>query len=317
MKRHVGFGAALLGTFLSTVLSTVSAQTEIRLGYQRGDFATVMIEQGLLEARFGPDVTVTWTLFTSGPPMLEALAAGSIDFARTGDTPPIFAQAAGTPFVYAGAQQAVTREAIVVPEDSNVQSVADLAGRNLAYSPGSSANYFAVQALETEGLTLDDVESVPLQPADARAAFQGGSLDAWAIWDPFMTAAVAELGARIVLTRDDTGGEYDFYLASQAFAEAHPELVAGILDEYNTAVRWAGSNLEDFTALLEADTGIGQDVWLESLSERTFHELTPVGSDIVASQQAAADTLAAIGLIPEAVTVADNVWTWEETAAAR
>ena len=61
MKRHVGFGAVLLGTFLSatlaTVLSTASAQTEIRLGYQRGDFTTVMIEQGLLDARFGPDVT--------------------------------------------------------------------------------------------------------------------------------------------------------------------------------------------------------------------------------------------------------------------
>ena len=186
-----------------------------------------MIEQGLLEARFGPDVAVTWTLFTSGPPMLEALAAGSIDFARTGDTPPIFAQAAGTPFVYAGAQQAVTREAIVVPEGSDIESVADLAGRNLAFSPGSSANLFAVQALETEGLTLDDVESVPLQPADARAAFQGGNLDAWAIWDPFTTAAVSKLGARIVLTRDDTGGKYDFYLASEAFAAAHPDLVAG------------------------------------------------------------------------------------------
>lgn len=314
MKRHVGIGA-VLGTL--ALLPTVSAQTEIRLGYQRGDFATVMIEQQLLESRFGEGVTVTWTLFTSGPPMLEALAAGSIDFARTGDTPPIFAQAAGTPFVYAGAQRAVTREAILVPEDSDIESIADLAGRNLAYSPGSSANYFAVQALGTEGLTLEDVESVPLQPADARAAFQGGNLDAWAIWDPFMTAAQTELGAHILLTRDDVGGEYDFYLASQAFAEAHPELVAGILEEYNHAVAWAGSHLEDFTALLEADTGIDQGVWSASLSERTFHELTPVSTQIVESQQVAADTLADIGLIPEAVTVADNVWTWEQTEASR
>lgn len=235
MKRHVGFGAVLLGTFLSTtflatVLSTASAQTEIRLGYQRGDFATVVIEQGLLETRFGPDVTVTWTLFTSGPPMLEALAAGSIDFARTGDTPPIFAQAAGTPFVYAGAQQAVTREAIVVPEGSDVESVADLAGRNLAFSPGSSANLFAVQALETEGLTLDDVESVPLQPADARAAFQGGNLDAWVIWDPFLTAAVQELGARTLLSRADLKTEYRWlYLASQPFTDTHPELLSAVL----------------------------------------------------------------------------------------
>lgn len=314
MKRHVGFGAVLLSL---TLFSTVSAQTEIRLGYQRGDFAAVMMEQGLLEARFGPDVTVTWTLFTSGPPMLEALAAGSIDFARTGDTPPIFAQAAGTPFVYAGAQQAVTREAIVVPEDSDIEGVADLEGRTVAYSPGSSAHYFTVQALGTVNLALDDIESVPLQPADARAAFQGGSLDAWAVWDPFMTAAQVELGARVVLTRDDVGGEYDFYLASQAFAEENPELVAGVLEEYNRAVGWAESNPEDFSALLEADTGIDRAVWQESLSGRTFHQLTPVTPDIVESQQAAADTLADLGLIPGPVTVADNVWTWEAQEAAR
>lgn len=317
MKRYVGIGAALLGTLATATLSTSSAQTEIRLGYQRGDFATVMTQQRLLENRFGDDATVTWTLFTSGPPMLEALAAGSIDFARTGDTPPIFAQAAGTPFVYAGAQRAVTREAIVVPEGSDIRTVADLSGRTVAYAPGSSANYFAVQALETEGLTLDAIESVPLQPADARAAFQGGNLDAWAIWDPFMTAAVTELGARILLTRDDVGGEYDFYLASQAFAEENPELVAGILEAYNRAVGWAEAHPEDFAALLEADTGIGQEVWLESLSGRTFYQLTPVTPEVVKSQQAAADTLADIGLIPQAVTVADNVWTWRQAEAAR
>lgn len=311
--RPVGpIGFALLAAW--ALFTPVFAQNEVRLGYQRGDFATVLIEQRLLETAFGEDVEVSWVLFTSGPPMLEALSAGSIDFARTGDTPPIFAQAGGVPFVYAAAQSAVTREALLVPEGSDLNSVADLAGRSVAYAPGSSANYFMVQALETAGLTLDEVESVPLQPADARAAFQGGNLDAWAIWDPFMTAATVELGARILLTRDDVGGEYDFYLASEAFASEQPERVSTILEQYNAAVAWAEANLGDFAALLEADTGVGAEVWLESLSGRTFHRLEPIDAEVVESQQAAADVLAELGLIPTSVTVQDAVWTWEGVA---
>ena len=254
--------------------SAALAQTELRLGYQRGDFATVMIEQQLLEQALGDDVTVSWVLFTSGPPMLEALSAGSIDMARTGDTPPIFAQAGGVPFRYAAAQQAVSREALLVSEDSEIQSISDLEGKQIGYATGSPANYFTVQALETEGLSLDDVESVPLQPADARAAFQGGNLDAWAIWDPFMTAAVDELGARILLTRDDTGGEYDFYLASEAFAEENPEIVSTVLEQYNVAVAWAGKHLDEFTTLLEADTGVAQEVWADSLKGAPFTRLS-------------------------------------------
>lgn len=312
VSRHVGRVGLVLLTFFALFVY-VSAQTEVRLGYQGGDFATVLIEQGLLERAFGEDVEVSWVLFTSGPPMLEALSAGSIDFARTGDTPPIFAQAGGVPFLYAAAQSAVSREALVVPEGSDIESVADLAGKQVAYAPGSSANYFMVQALTT-GLTLNDIESVPLQPADARAAFQGGNLDAWAIWDPFMTAAQVELSARILLTRDDVGGEYDFYLASEAFASEQPELVSTILEQYNQAVAWAGANLEDFAALLKADTGVEAEVWLESLSGRTFHELEPVSSKIAQSQQAAADVLAEIGLIPGSITVQDAVWTWDRVA---
>lgn len=311
----MGLRSAFYVFLAGFVFSSVAlAQTELHLGYQRGDFATVMIEQQLLEQSLGEDVTVSWVLFTSGPPMLEALSAGSIDMARTGDTPPIFAQAGGVPFVYAAAQHAVSREAIVVPEGSDIDSVADLQGKQVGYASGSSANYFTVQALETEGLTIDDIESVPLQPADARAAFQGGSLDAWAIWDPFMTAAVDELGARILLTRDDVGGEYDFYLASSAFAEAHPEIVSAVLDQYNVAVSWAGENLDEFTALLETDTGVAKEVWAESLADRTFYPLEPLSDEAVESQQVAADTLAEIGLIPGSITVSENVWDWNQAA---
>lgn len=304
-------GLPFLRVFFVTLAvsgSAALAQTELRLGYQRGDFATVMIEQQLLEQALSDEVTVSWVLFTSGPPMLEALSAGSIDMARTGDIPPLFAQAGGVPFVYAGGQKAVSREALIVPADSDIQSVADLAGKQIGYATGSSANYFTVQALGTEGLTLDDIESVPLQPADARAAFQGGNLDAWAIWDPFMTAAVSELGARILLTRDDVGGEYDFYLSSRTFAEEHPDIVSTVLEQYNAAVTWAGENFEDYTALLEADTGVSQEVFATSLEGRTFFPIEPVSEDALSKQQAAADTLAELGLIPDTITVSENVW---------
>lgn len=304
----------LLGAF---GVQTASAQTEVRIGYQRGNIFGVLKEQGLIEETLGDDVSVTWTLFTSGPPLLEAMNAGAIDFGLTGDTPPVFAQAAGTPFVYTGSQVTPLTEAVIVPEDSDAQSIADLAGKQVGYTVGSSANYLFVKALESAGLTPDDVESVPLQPADARAAFQGGSLDAWVIWDPFLTAAVQELGARTLLARADLKTEYRwFYLASQPFAEAHPELLNTVLTQVQVATDWVRANPDGFAELLEAETGIGAPVWSEILASRTFQDPEPMTSELVDAQQVVADTFLELGTLPSAVTVQDVVWTWQMAGAS-
>lgn len=305
----------MLGAF---GVQSVSAQTEVRIGYQRGNIFGVLKEQGFIERALGDDVRVTWTLFSAGPPLLEAMNAGAIDFGLTGDTPPVFAQAAGIPFVYTGSQITPLTEAVIVPEGSDVRSVADLAGKQVGYTVGSSANYLFVKALESAGLNPDDVASVPLQPADARAAFQGGNLDAWVIWDPFLTAAVQELGARPLLSRADLETEYRwFYLASRTFAETHPELLSTMLEQVQVATDWVRDNPDGFAALLTSETGIPEGVWSNILATRTFEDPEPMTPELVRSQQAVADTFLELGTLPAAVTVQDAIWTWQPEQAAR
>ena len=133
----------------------------LRVGHQKG-WLSILKGRGTLEKRLAPlGVKVTWTEFNAGPVQLEALNVGSIDFGDVGEAPPIFAQAAGAPLVYAGAT--VPRpalEAVIVPKDSSIRSVADLKGKRVAYNKGSNVQYFLVKLLEKNGLKYGDVQSV-------------------------------------------------------------------------------------------------------------------------------------------------------------
>ena len=147
---------------------------------------------------------VVWTEFPSGPPLLEALNVGAIDFGNTGEAPPIFAQAAGAPIQYVAYEPPAPKgEAILVPKDSKLKSVADLKGKKVALNKGSNVHYLLVKALEKAGVKYSEIEPVFLAPADARAAFERGAVDAWVIWDPFQAAAEAATGARTLA--DGTG----------------------------------------------------------------------------------------------------------------
>jgi sulfonate transport system substrate-binding protein len=294
-------------------VSVTSAQSDpipLRIAYQRGDFINLAIEQGWLDEVFGDDYIVETTLFPSGPPLLEALNAGAIDFGGTGDAPPVFAQASGVPLRYVASQSAVYgNEAVIVPADSEIQSLEDLAGKRIAYVRGSSANYLFVLALQAAGLSVDDVESVPLAPADASVAFQGGNIDAWVIWDPFLTIAQTQSDARILVTAAELHEKRVYFLASQAFTEAYPETVSLLIDLLQRAVDWIRENPDEYAAYLEAQTTVPAAVWTAAANGATPADIEYLNTAIVAGQQQVADTFFSLGLIPQAITIADAVWT--------
>lgn len=172
---------------------------EISLGYQKYGPLIILKSTGDLEKRLQEKgVAVKWAEFQFGPPMLEALNTNNLDFAVTGETPPVFAQAAkGSPVVYVANEPASPQgEGIVVKADSVVKTVADLKGKKVATAKGSNAHYFLIQALAKAGLTLRDIEVAYLAPADARAALERGDVAAWAVWDYFYAAAEVQFGAR-------------------------------------------------------------------------------------------------------------------------
>src|SRR6478609_1260337 len=170
----------------------------VRIGFQKYGKLVLLKSKGTLEDKLkAAGYQVVWTEFPSGPPLLEALNVGAIDFGNTGEAPPIFAQAAGAPIQYVAYEPPAPKgEAILVPKDSKLNSVADLKGKKVALNKGSNVHYLLVKALEKAGVQYTDITPVFLKPSDARAAFEHGDVDAWAIWDPFQADAEIAIEAR-------------------------------------------------------------------------------------------------------------------------
>lgn len=280
---------------------------QVRIGYQKEGILAVVKQRATIEARLAKlGVTrVRWVVFQYGPPMLEALGAGAIDVASVGDTPPVFAQAAGADVVYV-AQTPATQNAIVVKANGPVQTVADLEGRRVAIARGSSSHSFAVQALRRGGLSLGDVVPVYLGPAEAVAAFDRGEVDAWTIWDPYFALAELRHGARPIATTADHPTR-SFYLANRSFAEQQGRLLAAIVDELRATYRWADRNRRRVATLVAQVTGIDRAAQQRTI-DRLRIELTAMDAAAIAEQQATADTFRSLGLIERSIVVRDAVW---------
>jgi sulfonate transport system substrate-binding protein len=282
----------------------------LRIGVQKYGMLVVIEARKTLEQRLRGQVSsIEWTEFPAGPQLLEAMAAGSLDFGVTGEAPPVFAQAGGKPLLYVGVEGAAPKgEAILVLKDSPIRSVADLKGRKVALNRGANVHYLLVRALESAGLGPRDIEPIYLVPADARAAFERGSVDAWAIWDPYLSAAQAAVETRELVDGEGLVDNREFYLSAPAFAKAHPELVKLILDEIDDTNRWTAGHVAEAAAELEPKSGLTVPVLQRALSRLPF-TMGPVDEGVVAGQQKIADTFLALGLIPKPIAVRDIVWT--------
>jgi sulfonate transport system substrate-binding protein len=283
---------------------------EIRIGYQKFGTLILLKSKGDLERRLAPlGVSVSWAEFQFGPPMLEALNAGSIDFATTGETPPVFGQAArGSQLVYVGYESPSPEgEAIIVPKDSNIRSVADLKGRRVAVAKGSNSHYLLVRALAEAGLGLSDIQVSYLAPADARAAFERGAVDAWSIWDFYLAAAQETLGARILVDGKGLVDNHEIYTSRRGFAERYPELVKIVLEEIAKIDDWTRDHPAEAAEFLSSQVGVASNV-IELALKRRKYGLNGVSPQLVEAQQKIADTLHAIGLVPQPIRIADAAW---------
>jgi sulfonate transport system substrate-binding protein len=281
----------------------------LRIGYQKSAVNLVILkQQGVLEKRF-PNSKVSWIEFPAGPQLLEALSVGSLEFGLTGDSPPVFAQAAGKDLLYVGAEPPKPdSSAILVPKDSPLRSLADLKGRKVALQKGSSAHYLLVQAVAKAGLQWTDIQPIYLTPADARAAFERKSVDAWAIWDPFYAATELAVQPRVLATGRNLSSNNSFYLASRPFVSQHPAALAVIFEELTRADRLAQDNRREAIKLIADFSGLDAGVVSLFLQRRPKSPVGPLTAQTVADQQRVADAFHKLGLIPRPVTVADIVW---------
>lgn len=302
--------SALLACLLLAPPSLAGAADHVvRIGYQKYGNLLLLKQHGGLDARLKPlGFTAEWAEFPSGPPILEAIRAGALDIGQTGDAPPIFAQAGRADLVYvANEPPAPTGEAILVPKGSTIAALADLKGRTVALNKGSNVHFLLVKALEKAGIAYGDITPVFLAPADARAAFERGAVDAWAIWDPYLAAAQAATGARTLATGEGLAGNIQFYLASRAFAGAEPRVVDAIVAAVRDVDDWEAAHPEAAAAELAEAVRLPKAVVAVALA-RQAHGVAPLTPEVTAGQQAVADAFLALHLIPRRIDVGAIVW---------
>jgi sulfonate transport system substrate-binding protein len=234
---------------------------------------------------------------------------GSVEFGMTGDSPPVFAQAAGKDLVYVGVESAKPESsAILVAKDSPIKKLADLKGQRIALQKGSSAQYLLVSAVKKAGLQWSDIQPIYLAPADARAAFESKRVDAWAIWDPFYAAAELALTPRVLTTGTGLSDNHSFYLASRAFASDYPDVVAVLLDELSRADQFAQQHRPEAIKLVSSYSGLDAGVVSLFLQRRPHSPIGPISPKTLQSQQQVADSFQKLGLIPKHIDVAQIVW---------
>ena len=310
MKRReflkISLGSAAVA--LSSRAGADAGVKEIRIGYQKNGVLVIARQQSALENHFKPHgIEVKWVEFSSGPPMMEAMNVGSVDYGAVGDSPPVFAQAAGAAIVYAAGQPVTNGQGILVPQSSTIRSVAELKGKRVGLTKGSSAHNFVVEALERAGLAYGDITPVYLTPPDAGPAFANGSIDAWSIWDPYFAIGETKQNGRILVNASEIIKSNSFYIANRDFARNHGPILQQIVDVTTSTAKWAEAHRDEVARSLSAITGIPLDIQTIAANRSSF-AVGPITDDIVATQQGVADRFFKLGLIPKQITIRDIVW---------
>ncbi|WP_180121135.1 sulfonate ABC transporter substrate-binding protein [Acinetobacter sp. YH12086] len=297
---------AVVGAMMMSGCGKKEAEENVTLniGFQKYGLLPILKERGTLETALkSQGVNIKWVEFPAGPQLLEGLNVGSVSFGEVGEAPPIFAQAAQTDLVYIANQSAVPKaEALIVQKDSAIHSIQDLKGKRVALNKGSNVHYLLLKLLEANQLKFSDINVVYLPPADARAAFEKGAVDAWVIWDPFLSAAEHQLNARTIANGENLVKNYQFYLADRKFAQENPKVLQAVVNELNLTTQWVSKNQDEAAKLLEGKTGLGLDVLKTSIS-RLGNQVTPITAQVAQEQQQVADAFYNEKLIPNKLNI--------------
>jgi sulfonate transport system substrate-binding protein len=303
-------GTAAAAASASPNSSVNLSSVTLNVGDQKGTGAEAVLKAaGLLSTL---PFKVSWSDFTSGPPMLEAMASGSVDVGGVGDAPPVFAASGGEGVEIVAARSVATgdQDAIVVPKGSSITSIQQLKGKKIAYGSGSSANYHLLTVLTKAGLTSKDVTLVNLQPANALAAFTSGAVDAWDIWPPYVQQVVAQDGARVLAIGPQYGSPYSFQVASKS-ALADPAKAAAIkvyLATLNKAYTWTAQHTDAWGAAWGVAAGLPASI-TDVAAKVDAQTPVPITSAVIASEQNLVSQFYKAGLIPNNVDMSGYITT--------
>lgn len=318
MRRHLVPAALLLPLTLllaacggNSAADTAGAGTDgkgsltLNVGDQKGGSEAVLRAAGELK---NLDYKIKWSTFTSGPPLLEAVNARAVDIGGVGNTPPVFAAGAGSKVSVVAAWHGTSKgEAILVPKNSSLRKPEELKGRSIAVAQGSSAHFQLIASLKEAGLKLSDVKVKYLQPADALAAFTGGKVDAWAVWDPYTSQVLDAKQGRILADGDGVVNGLSFQVAAPSALKDTKKAAAvqDYLERLRRAQDWVYRHPDAWAKVWAKDTGLPYEVALASVKRTNASRIAvAVDKPLIASEQRIADTFTELKLIPGKVDFA-------------
>lgn len=283
----------------------------INIGHQNGTPGLNLLKaRKNLEQRLTSEgIAVKWIEFRGGPPMMEAMAANSVDIGNVGNLPPIFAQAGNNPIVYVAATGSnAGAQAVIVKKDSPIKNLAELKGKRVAIQKGTALHYLILKVLEKAGLTLNDIQPVYLSIPESQVAFEGGKIDALPIGDPFLAQKELAKEIRVIVRGNEVAPQRAFYIATRNFAENHPDLVQVILEEQKKVEEWAKANPGVVAKLLAEQTKYDTAVVEWALKKRPYFGVFEMTDEYINEQQQVADLFYNQKLIPKPIQVKDDVW---------
>ena len=305
----LAFSLSLLLTGCGGASSTANttAPETLRLDYAYyNPLSLVLKQQGWLEKDLAKQhIKVEWVLSQGSNKALEYLNGSSIDFGSTAGAAALIGRANGNPIkaIYIFSKPEWT--ALVTGPKSGIKTVADLKGKRVAATRGTDPYIFLLRALDKAGLSEKDIELIPLQHPDGRAALEKGDVDAWAGLDPHMAKAELESGAKLFYRNPDFNS-YGVLNVRAAFAQQHPDLVNRVLTAYEQARQWALQHPDELRKTLATEAKLSDAVAARQL-ERTDFSITHFSDAQRATILAAGDVLKKSGVIEQGVDVPKTV----------
>jgi sulfonate transport system substrate-binding protein len=288
--RTLAFLTLLAGLLpASAVLAQDSrdlSKVVLRIGDQTGATQSKLKAAGLLD-----DVPykIEWSVFAAAVNLHEALKADAVDTGLAGDAPTVSAIAGGSPIqVVAAYHNTSPGTSIVVRKDSPFNSIADLRGKTISPTTRGSAGHFLVlRALKQAGIPLSEVKLAFLNPVDANAAFQSGTIDAWSIWGIYRARAQGGLTARTLASAQGLTASL-FVLAARKDSLADAGKRAAIADFANRVERgyvWARENKSALIDWYVGFSKLDRETALSLYDEEASYERVPTDDKLAGQFQ--------------------------------
>lgn len=294
--------------FKQTDAGAASSSLEtVTIGYQKGDPFDIAKERGEFAKKMkAKGYKIVWKEFQDGSSLMQALKAGSVDYARTGDAPPVSALSTGTKLTYVAASSSKAKgSGILVKKSSSISSIKDLKGKKVAYTKGTSSQYMLLAALKKAGLKASDVTWVNMDQSSASVAFSKGKVDAWATWDPYTSQAELTQNAKLLTNGVGITNNRDYILAMQSYAKENTEISKYLIKYLEEDMQWANNNHSELITMMSKSLKVSKAVVKKMVNRRTY-SISAMNSTYVAEEQKIADLFYENDLIENKVTVSDS-----------